>query len=97
MAIGVIAKLKIQDGKAEEFENIFRELSTAVRANEPGNNFYGLHKSRDEENTYVVLEQYKDQDALDAHGKSDHFRTIGARMGGCLAGRPEIQYLDAVD
>lgn len=97
MAIGVVARLKIQEGKNEEFENIFSELAAAVRANEPGNNFYALHRSRDDNTTYVVLEQYTDQAALDAHGQTDHFKAIGAKMGGCMAGRPEIEYLDAVD
>ncbi len=96
MAIGVIARLKIQDGKNGEFEGIFARLAEAVRANEPGNNFYALHRSRDDANTYVVMEQYKDQAALDVHGNSEHFKTIGAEMGSCLAGRPEIEYLDAV-
>lgn len=96
MAIGVIARLKIQEGKNEEFEDIFKELADAVRANEPGNLFYALHRSRDDGNTYVVLEQYNDQAALDAHGQSDHFKNIGAKMGSCLAGRPDIEYLDAV-
>lgn len=95
MAIGVVAKLKIQDGKNEEFETVFAELEKAVHENEPGNNFYALHKSRDDENTYIVLEQYADQDALDAHGKTDHFKTIGAKMGACMAGRPEIEVMDS--
>ena len=95
MAIGVVAKLKIQAGKGEEFEGIFAELEKAVHENEPGNNFYALHKSRDDDETYFVLEQYADQDALDAHGKSDHFKTIGAKMGGCMAGRPEVEYMDS--
>jgi quinol monooxygenase YgiN len=67
-----------------------------VAANEPGNNFYALHKSRTDEHQYIVLEQYDDQASLDAHGASDHFKTIGAKMGGCLAGRPEIESMDAV-
>jgi quinol monooxygenase YgiN len=94
MAIGVIARLKVQPGKNEEFEGIFAELEAAVRANEPGNNFYSLHKSRADENDYIVLEQYADQDALDAHGQTDHFKTLGAKMGGCMAGRPDIEVMD---
>jgi quinol monooxygenase YgiN len=43
-----------------------------------------------------VLEMYADQAALEAHGKTDHFRTIGAKMGPFMAGRPDVQYLDAV-
>ena len=96
MAIGVVAKLKIQEGKNEEFETVFKELQEAVRANEPGNNFYALHRSREDATTYIVLEQYADQASLDAHGKSDHFRSIGAKMGACMAGRPEIETMDAV-
>jgi quinol monooxygenase YgiN len=95
MAIGVIARLAIQAGKNEEFETIFNELASAVREKESGNNFYALHKSRSDENSYVVLEEYADQAALDAHGQSDHFKTIGAKMGSCMAGRPEIEYLDS--
>ena len=94
MAIGVVATLPIQPGKNAEFEAIFAELEAAVKANEPGCNFYSLHKSRADENSYVVLEQYVDQDALDEHGKTDYFKAIGAKMGGCMAGRPNIEIMD---
>ena len=96
MAVGIIARLKIQEGKNDEFEGIFKELMAAVHANESGNNFYALHKSSSDPQTYVVLEQYVDQAALDAHGKTDHFRSLGAKMGGCLAGAPEIEIMEAV-
>lgn len=96
MTVGVIAKLKVQEGKGEEFEKVFAELSAAVRAKEEGNIFYVLHRARNDPLTYVVLEQYKDQAAMDTHGKSDHFRSIGAKMGPCLAGAPSIEVLDGV-
>jgi quinol monooxygenase YgiN len=96
MPIGVVATIKIQPGKNAEFEAVTKELMAAVRANEKGNHYYNFCKSRTDETTYVVLEMYEDQTALEAHGKSDHFRTIGAKMGPFLAGRPEVQYLDAV-
>jgi quinol monooxygenase YgiN len=96
MTVGVIATLKIQSGKGADLEAAFKELTAKVRANEPGNKFYTLCKSRSAEDTYVVMEMYDDQAALEAHGKSDHFRAAGAGIGACLAGRPDIQYLDAV-
>lgn len=96
MAIGVIATLKVQDGKGADLEAVFAELAAQVRANEPGNKFYTLCKSRGDANTYVVMELYDDQAAIEAHGKSDHFRAAGPKIGACLAGRPDIQYLDAV-
>ena len=96
MAVGVIARLKIQEGKNEEFEGIFKELQAAVAENEPENNFYAIHRSANDPQTYVVLEQYANQAALDAHGNTDHFKTIGAKMGACMAGAPEIEVMEAV-
>lgn len=96
MAIGVIATLKVQDGKGAELEAVFRDLAVQVAAKEPGNKFYRLCRPRTDANTYIVMELYDDQAAIEAHGKSDHFRAAGPKIGACLAGRPEIQYLDAV-
>ncbi|MDH5736804.1 MAG: antibiotic biosynthesis monooxygenase [Gammaproteobacteria bacterium] len=96
MSVGVVARLKIKEGTNEDFEKVFSDLAQAVRENETGNNFYALHRSRDDNTTYIVLEQYADQAALEAHGQSDHFKTIGAKMGPYLAGRPEVEYMDAV-
>jgi quinol monooxygenase YgiN len=94
--IGVIATIKIQDGKAEEFEAVFTTLAEQVRELEPGNFAYELCKSRSEPNTYKVLELYVDEDALKAHGASEHFKAAGPGIGACLAGRPEVEYLDGV-
>ena len=94
--IGVVATLKIQEGKNAEFEAIFTELAAMVKANEPGNLMYQLTKSRTDPNTYKVLELYADQDALTHHGQTDYFRAQGAKMGPCMGGRPEVEYLDAV-
>jgi quinol monooxygenase YgiN len=96
MSIGVIATLKIQDGKSGEFEAVFSELAKQVRANEPGNLAYQLTKSRTEPNTYKVLELYKDQDALTHHGGTDYFKAAGPKLGAVLGGRPEVEYLDGV-
>jgi quinol monooxygenase YgiN len=94
--IGIIATLQIQDGKAEAFEAVFRELSAAVRAGEPGNLCYQLTRSKADPLTYKVLELYADEDALNAHGASAHFKAAGPGLGACLAGRPDIERLDGV-
>ena len=94
--IGVIAVLKVQEGKAAEFEAIFKELAAKVRSEEPGNLAYQLTRSRADANTYKVLELYRDQEALSAHGKTAHYLELGRKMGPCLAGRPEIEFLDGV-
>ena len=94
--IGVVATLKVVDGKTSAFEAIFGELAAKVRAGEPGNLVYQLTRSRAEPGVYKVLELYKDQESLTAHGATDHFRELGRRLGPCMAGRPEVEYLDAI-
>jgi quinol monooxygenase YgiN len=94
--LGVVATIRVQDGKGAEFEGIFGQLAAKVRANEPGNLLYQLTKSRTEANTYKVLELYKDQDALTQHGGTEYFRELGRKMGPCLAGRPDVETLDAI-
>ena len=94
--IGVVAVLKVQEAKAAEFEEVFKGLQQQVRANEDGCVAYQLTKSRTEPGTYKVLELYKDADALKHHGGTDYFKAAGAKMGPCMAGRPEVEYLDAV-
>jgi quinol monooxygenase YgiN len=94
--IGIIATLTIQPGKEAEFEAVFTALAAQVRANEPGNVLYQLTRSRDAANVYKVLELYADQDALSAHGKTDHYRAAGPKLGGVLGAPPHIEYLDSV-
>ncbi len=91
--ITIIATIRIKDGMAAEFEGPALELVAAVNANEPGNTLYALHRS-DEPNTYIFVERYVDEAAIDAHRQSDHFKEIGARMGPAMAGRPEVQVLN---
>jgi quinol monooxygenase YgiN len=96
MAIGVIATLKVADGKNADFEAVFRDLAAQVKANEPGNKLYQVAKSRADASTYIVMELYADQAALEAHGKSDHFKAAGPKIGPTLAGRPDIAYFDTI-
>ena len=96
MAIGITATLKAQEGKEAELEATFGELSKAVRANEPGNRLYSLCRSRKDKGTYVVLEIYEDDAAVEAHRNSEHFRAAGPKLGAVLAGRPDVLVMDVV-
>jgi quinol monooxygenase YgiN len=96
MTIGVVATLKAQEGKEAEFEAVFAELAKAVRANEPGNRLYAFFRSRKDKGTYVVMEEYENEEALTAHRKSDHFRAAGPKIGAVMAGPPDVHLMDAV-
>lgn len=96
MAIGVVATLKVQDGKQADFEAVFRDLMAQVRANEPGNKLYQVCKSKADPTTYVVMELYENEDALKAHGASEHFKAAGPKLAPCMGGKPDIQYFDTI-
>ena len=88
--------LEIQNGKQKDLEGAFKELRDAVKTNEPGNVFYQLARDDKSTTTYHVLEAYTDQAALDAHGKSEHFRASRPKMGAILAGALTVKRMEGV-
>ena len=96
MLIWFLATIKVKEGKEGLFEETFINLSKEVREKEKGNIFYQISKDRDEPLTYIVMEHYIDQESVDLHGKSDHFRAAGPKLGECIEGRPIIKHLDAI-
>ncbi len=96
MAVGIIATLRIQDGKQAEFEEMFGALKTAVMANEKGCTLYSLCRDKDDTTTYRVMEQYADEAALGEHGKSGDVRAAMGGLGGCLAGAPELVHVNVI-
>jgi len=45
----------------------------------------------------VKPERYVDQAAVEAHRASEHFRTLGRKMGEYMDGRPEVLRLREVE
>lgn len=97
--IGLIARLKVQEGKGPEFEAAFRPLAAKVTSDEePGNLLYQLCKSRTDANTYVVMELYADQAAVEAHAKTPHFEALFPKLREYLQpGPPDFEFVDSVD
>ena len=95
--IAVLAKLTVQDGKEEEFKAAGAEMVAAVKANEAGRTLqYTLTQSQKASTEFWFVEAYADADALGEHGKTAHMAAFGGKIGGLLAGRPEITRLDVV-
>ncbi len=92
--IGVIATLNIKEGKGAEFEALAKQLVEKVNANEEGVVYYDLYKQDD--TTYVFLERYKNQAALDVHRKTDYYKAVGAQLGAFVTAAPAIKVLAAV-
>jgi quinol monooxygenase YgiN len=93
--LGVIATLTIKPGTNAAFEATMGQLAAKVRADEPGNKLYALHKT-DDPNVYIMLERYENQAALEAHRAAPHFKELGRKLGDYLAGRPEVKVMEEV-
>lgn len=93
--IGIVATLKIKPGMEQPFEAVAKELVAKVNANEPGCRLYALHHG-EQPNTYVFMERYADQAAVDAHRATDYFKALGRKMGEYLDGRAEVLRLREV-
>ena len=96
MAIGLLATITLLEGKNEEFENAFLALAEKVRANQPGNVFYALHKSNSDPQVYKVMEYYDSPEALHAHGKTEYFLSANKPLAGMVAAAPETEILETV-
>lgn len=93
--IAVVATIKTKPGSGAQFEAVAKELVAKVNANEPGCKLYQLHKS-DAADTYVFLERYVDQAAIEAHRGTAHFKELGRKMGEFMDGRPDVKVLQEV-
>ena len=91
--IALLAKLNVASGKEAEFEKVMLQLAEQVRANESGNHLYTLVKG---ESGYTVMEIYDNEEALTAHMQSDHFRSLGREMAGCMAGAPQLDRYEVI-
>ncbi|MBT5388393.1 MAG: antibiotic biosynthesis monooxygenase [Porticoccaceae bacterium] len=96
MALGVLAKITVQEGKNEEFERLFAELTAQVLANEPGTLFYALNRSKASPQDYVVMEQYASAADIDAHGKTEYFLEANKALANLVAAAPIIEVFDVV-
>ena len=93
--LGTIATIKVKPGMEKEFEAVAKELVTKVNANEPGCKLYALHQG-EAPLTYVFMERYADQAAVDAHRGTDYFKALGRKMGEYMDGRAEVMRLREV-
>ncbi|GAB7545717.1 putative quinol monooxygenase [Cupriavidus sp. 8B] len=92
---GIVAKIKVKEGREAEFEALAAGLVVESCA-EAGCLSYDLWRS-EEAREYVFVERYADEAAAQAHVKSDHYRRIGRQMGELMDGAPTVLQLAAVE
>ena len=72
MTYVIVAYWRPREGQAEKIEAILRDLAAAARQ-EPGNLEFIVNRSHGDPNEFLLYEQYKDDDAIEAHRAAAHF------------------------
>ena len=93
--IAVIARMPIKEGKTDEAIKAFKELMVHV-AGEEGTLRYTLNRDKSNPDILVIVEAYKDKEALKAHSSTPHFVEFSAKLPALLAGKPEISVLEEI-
>lgn len=68
----LVSKRIIKEGKTDDVINVFNELAGPSRA-ENGCLSYELFQDQKDTRVFLIIEEWADQLALDAHKKTDHF------------------------
>lgn len=93
--IGGLKIITVKAGYEDEFERLFKQLREQMRLREPNCLLYSLLKSRTDPRSYIVHEQYADQEALDEHENSPHGAEFFPRIRAILDDIT-VEYFDSV-
>ena len=84
-ALTLIATINALPGHAEAVAAGLQRLVTATCA-EPGCLQYALHRNKENSHQFVMIEQWRDAEALNQHRTAPHFvhftNTFGERLAG---------------
>jgi quinol monooxygenase YgiN len=96
MSVKVVAFIIVKPGQDEAFVAAAQPCIAASRA-EAGVLRYDLWQEVDGERRFVFDELYADDEAVQAHMASDHFKAFGLAARDLAAARPSITVTHAVE
>lgn len=80
----IVARVEVLPGKEQAFINQAEALIQGTRAEE-GNISYNLYQNPSDQKSFIFYEEYKNQQAMDAHAASAHFQVFAKAIGEMLA------------
>jgi quinol monooxygenase YgiN len=92
MPVVVVATLTVKPESVDAVREILTGAVNEVHG-EPGCQLYALHESGD---SFVLVEQWDDADALQTHSAAPAFTALFKDVGDHLAGAPDIKMLTPV-
>jgi quinol monooxygenase YgiN len=87
--IFITAKFRVLPEHADDWPEIAREFTEAVRA-EPGCLWFDWSRSLADQTEYVLVEAFRDGDAGAAHVQSAHFKQAQQHLPAHLAQTPQV-------
>jgi quinol monooxygenase YgiN len=86
MAITYIVRMRALDGQAEAVQELLLSNADRIRAGEPGNLAFAVHRSRDDAQEFWLYETWTDLDAVERHEAGEAFTTYKERLRPLVAG-----------
>jgi quinol monooxygenase YgiN len=95
--ITVLARFEMIKGKEAHACEAFTKMAEAVKANEPGTLMYAITRGQVNACEIYVYEIYQDQEAFDAHRKTEHMAAFRKSVDEYLnRGSFNVEILDEV-
>ena len=92
--IGMLIRLKVLEGRVEEFEALVSALVANIHANEPEPKMYEGRRVQGQPRTYVYFIAFTDQAASDAYANAPYHRNVAPAIMACLDGDPVYETLE---
>lgn len=87
-----------REGCEEQVHDAFKRMGELVAANEPGCSTYRAVRARDDENHWLLFEQYDDEAAFQTHRNTTYFKEIvEVELGDLLENRTRRLYSAEVE
>ena len=84
------ARIKVKPDAVEQFLTYANVIVLASNL-EQGCLVYNLYQEVGKPSSFIFYEEYKNQDAIDFHNSTNHFKTFISQITEILDGNPEIE------
>lgn len=91
--VTLIARFRAADGQDTEVHRLITAYGNFVRR-EPGNVLFDIYTDRDDSHSFVIVEQYQDQQAFEDHLGGAEGKTFNKVLGPLVeGGGSKLQFL----
>jgi len=94
--VAVTTRLVAKPGREQALAAVLTRLAATVRGAEPGCLEYRPARSQHDARHFLVVERYRDAEALAAHANAEHLRELLPELMECLETPPDVAVFDAL-